>query len=177
MSIQKKGFVLWFSGLSGSGKSTVSEGVLAILEDKLDKVELLDGDLVRNWLTKDLWFSREDRQKNLERVTFVAKMLSRNDVGVISAFISPYRQDRHFVKDNVTNFIEVYVNAPLETCEDRDVKGLYAKARTGEIKNFTGISDPYEEPEKADIVLHTDKESSEESIEKVVSYLENNGFL
>ncbi len=177
MTVEKKGFVLWFSGLSWAGKSTVSEGVFELLKEKLEKLELLDGDIVRSWLTKDLGFSREDRQKNLERVTFVAKMLSRNDVGVISAFISPYKQDRHFVKNNVTNFIEVYVNAPLETCESRDVKWLYAKARTGEIKNFTGVSDPYEAPENADIELNTDKETPEESIEKVISYLKKEGFM
>lgn len=173
----KKWFVLWFTGLSWAGKSTVSQGVYKILKWKLSNIELLDGDMVRQWLTKDLWFTREDRQKNLERVTFVAKLLSKNNIGVISAFISPYREDRNFVRNNVTNFIEVYVNAPLEVCEARDVKWLYKKARAWELQNFTGISDPYEEPEKPDIILYTDKETPEESIKKVIKYLEDNNYI
>jgi 3'(2'),5'-bisphosphate nucleotidase len=172
-----KGFVLWFTGLSGSGKSTLAEGVSKELKKRNVSYECLDGDEVRENLTQGLLFTKKDRDENIRRIMYVCKLLSRNGVKVISAFISPYKEMRDFVRNNTTNFIEVHVATPLEVCEKRDVKGLYKKARTGEIKNFTGISDPYEEPVNADIVIKTQNESVEESVGKVVSYLEKRGLI
>jgi len=151
---EHQGFTLWFTGLSGAGKTTVAVALEKELRARGVKVERLDGDTVRKSLTRDLGFSKEDRDKNIERVTFVAKLLSRNGVGVLASFISPYRATRAMVREETTNFIEVFVNAPLEVCADRDVKGLYAKAFAGEIPNFTGVSDPYEEPTCS---IHTKK--------------------
>ncbi|MEO1289643.1 MAG: adenylyl-sulfate kinase [Chloroflexota bacterium] len=171
------GFVLWFTGLSGSGKTTVAKALLPKLEERGMKIERLDGDVVRQSLTKDLGFSKEDRDKNIERVTFVAKLLSRNNVGVLASFISPYAKTRDYVRQETTNFIEVYVSAPLEVCEERDVKGMYAKARSGEIKNFTGISDPYEAPENPDIVVPTHEQTLEQSVDFLIGELEKRGYL
>lgn len=177
--MQSTGFVLWFTGLSGAGKTTVAKAVLKRLEKEFphQMTERLDGDVVREHLTKDLGFSKADRQTNLGRVRFVSQLLSRNNVGVCSSFISPYKEDREMIREDVTNFIEVFVNAPLATCEERDVKGLYQKAREGIIKEFTGISDPYEAPENPEIELRTDLEEIDESAAKVVDYLLEKGFL
>lgn len=171
------GFVLWFTGLSGAGKSTIANKVAEKLSEKKISFELLDGDEVRENLTKDLGFSKEDRDENIRRISYVAKLLSRNGVGVLTAFISPYREMRDYARKNTTNFIEVHVNAPLDECERRDVKGLYKKARSGEIAMFTGVSDPYESPLNPEIELKTDTETIEESAQKVIDYLENNGLL
>ncbi len=174
----EEGFVLWFTGLSGSGKSAVAERVAIILEREYGElVERLDGDVVRQHLTYDLGFSKEDRDKNIERVSFLTQMLSRNGVCVLAAFISPYIDRREKIREMVTNYIEVYVKCPVEVCEERDVKGLYKKAREGIIKNFTGISDPYEEPKEPELVLDTDKESIDESVHKVISYLEDKDYI
>lgn len=175
--ILQKGFVLWFTGLSQAGKSTIANRVYEILKEQGVKIESLDGDIVRETLTKDLGFSKEDRETNIRRVGFVAKLLSRNDVGVTSAFITPYRKQREELRIRIPNFLEVYVNTPLEVCEQRDTKGLYKKARAGEIQNFTGISDPYEPPENPDIELHTVGVTVDESAQKVVKYLYDNQFL
>lgn len=177
--MKSTGFVLWFTGLSGAGKTTVAKAVLARLKKEFptQKTERLDGDVVREHLTKDLGFSKEDRQTNLGRVRFVAQLLSRNGVGVVSSFISPYAEDRNQIRTQTTNFIEVFVNAPLEVCESRDVKGLYQKARTGEIKEFTGISDPYETPLNPEIELRTDLEEIDESAQKVIDYLIEKGLI
>lgn len=171
------GFVLWFTGLSGAGKTTLAKALMPKLEEIGMRVERLDGDTVRESLTKDLGFSKEDRDLNIERVTFVAKLLSRNNVAVLSSFISPYAKTRQYVKDETTNFIEVFVSAPLDVCEDRDVKGMYAKARSGEIKNFTGISDPYEEPVNPDIEVPTHEQTIEESAEFLIGELAKRGLL
>jgi adenylyl-sulfate kinase len=172
-----KGFTLWMTGLSGAGKTTIAK----ILENELKgrgiRFERLDGDVVRESLTKDLGFSKEDRDKNIERVTFVAKLLSRNNVGVVCSFISPYTETRNMVRAETTNFIEVFVNAPLEICEQRDVKGMYKKARAGEIPNFTGISDPYEAPENPEIIVNTHEETPEQSSSQIIRYLEEKGFI
>ncbi|MGB4677552.1 MAG: adenylyl-sulfate kinase [Aggregatilineales bacterium] len=176
-SDQQKGFTLWMTGLSGAGKTTIAKIVEAELKSRGLKIERLDGDVVRQSLTRDLGFSKEDREKNIERVTFVAKLLSRNGVGVIASFISPYRAVRDRVRSETTNFIEVFVNAPLEVCAERDVKGLYAKAFAGEIPNFTGVSDPYEPPLNPEIVLNTHEETPEESAQKLISYLEQHGYI
>jgi adenylyl-sulfate kinase len=174
--MEHKGFVLWFTGLPCSGKTTVADVVADKLKEHGMKVERLDGDIVRKSLTRDLGFSKEDRDKNIERVTFVAMILSRNGVAVLPAFVSPYIGARDRARKETTNFIEVFVKCPVEECEKRDVKGMYKKAREGIIKDFTGVDDPYEVPPNPELVLETDKESLEESAEKVMQYLKDNGF-
>jgi adenylyl-sulfate kinase len=174
---EQAGFTVWFTGLSGAGKTTVAVALEKELRARGLKVERLDGDTVRQSLTRDLGFSKEDRDKNIERVTFVAKLLSRNGVAVLASFISPYREVRAMVRRETTNFTEVFVNAPLEVCVARDVKGMYAKAFRGEIKEFTGVSDPYEEPDNPEITLHTHLETVEESLAKCLTYLEERGYI
>ena len=173
----QKGFTLWFTGLSGSGKTAIAKLVARELRDRGLKVERLDGDIVRQSLTHDLGFSKEDRDKNIERVTFVAKLLTRNGVAVLCSFISPYRERRAKSRQEIGEFIEVYVECPVEECARRDVKGLYARAFAGEIENFTGVSDPYEEPEDPEIICHTAQEAPEESGGKIIAYLEREGYV
>ncbi|AFZ04775.1 adenylylsulfate kinase [Oscillatoria nigro-viridis PCC 7112] len=173
----EKGFILWFTGLSGSGKTTITKALEPELKARGCKVEILDGDVVRTNLSKGLGFSREDRDTNIRRIGFVANLLSRNGVVAITAAISPYRAIRDEIRGIEPNFVEVYVTAPLEVCESRDVKGLYAKARAGEIKGFTGIDDPYEEPLNPEIICYTERESVEESVKKVLSKLEELGYI
>jgi adenylyl-sulfate kinase len=175
-SIQK-GFVIWLTGLSGSGKSTIAEIVEGELVARRIRVERLDGDIVRQGLTSDLGFSKEDRAKNIERVTFVAKLLSRNGVGCVCSFISPYQSVRDKVRIQTTNFIEVFVDASLDAVIERDVKGLYKKAIAGEIPNFTGISDPYEAPDEPDLRIQTDDETPLESAIQILEYLEDRGLI
>jgi adenylyl-sulfate kinase len=175
--MEQKGFTLWFTGLSGSGKSAIADEIAKILVHRGLRVERLDGDIVRKSLTRDLGFTKEDRDKNIERVTFVAKLLSRNGVATIVSFISPYIEKRDNARRETTNFIEVFVKCPLEALVERDVKGLYKKAMAGEIENFTGVSDPYEDPPNPEIVVETDKETLEESVKNVLNYLEENGFV
>jgi adenylyl-sulfate kinase len=172
-----QGFVVWFTGLSGSGKTTLAKMIVKDLQARGIRVERLDGDVVRQSLTADLGFSKEDRDKNIQRVTFVAKLLSRNGVGVLASFISPYRATRDWVRGEVTNFIEVFVDCPLEECIRRDVKGLYAKALAGEIPEFTGVSDPYEPPLDPEVSINTAKESIEESCARIIVYLEETGYI
>ncbi len=171
------GFVLWFTGLSGAGKTTLAKLIEQELKARGVRVERLDGDVVRQSLTADLGFSKEDRDKNIQRVTFVAKLLSRNGVGVLASFISPYRATRDWVRGEVTNFIEVFVDCSLEECIRRDVKGLYNKALAGEIPEFTGVSDPYEAPLNPEISLNTTDKSIEESLAQIMSYLEERGYV
>lgn len=175
--IEHSGFVLWFTGLSGAGKTTLAVALEKEFRRRGVRVERLDGDTVRQSLTKDLGFSREDRDTNIERVTFVAKLLSRNNVVVLAAFISPYRATRDYVRGETTNFIEIFVDAPLEVCAERDVKGMYAKAFRGEIANFTGVSDPYEPPESPDIHVQTHLETAEESTQRILAWLEDRGLI
>lgn len=177
MSIEQRGVTVWFTGLSGAGKTTIRMAVEHQLRTQGYKVEVLDGDVVRENLTKGLGFSKEDRDENIRRIGFVAHLLTRNGVVVLVSAISPYRAIREEVRSRIGDFVEVYVNAPLEVCEQRDVKGLYKKARAGEIKQFTGIDDPYEAPLTPEIECKTDQESLEESVEKVFSKLEDLGFL
>lgn len=177
MATSNDGFILWFTGLSGSGKSTLAQYLTPILQERGVGVEVLDGDVVRTNLSKGLGFSKEDRDTNIRRIGFVAGLLSRNGVCAITAAISPYTAIRDEIRKDTHNFIEVYVEAPLDVLEERDTKGLYKKARAGEIKNFTGISDPYEAPEKAEVVVHTATESIEESAGKVLDYLADRGLI
>lgn len=175
--IDHPGFVLWMTGLSGAGKTTLAVALEEVLKARGMRIERLDGDTVREGLTKDLGFSKEDRDKNIERVTFVAKLLSRNNVGVIASFISPYAAMREHVGKETTNFIETYIDAPLDVVEGRDVKGWYAKARAGLVKNFTGIDDPFEAPETPDLHVRTDQGTLEECLAQIVAYLESRGFV
>lgn len=177
MEHQQPGVTVWFTGLSGAGKTTISRAVEKELYSYGHKVEILDGDVVRQNLTKGLGFSKEDRDENIRRVGFVAGLLTRNQVTVLVSAISPYEEIRQEVRERIGNFVEVYVNAPLEVCEQRDVKGLYKKARSGEIKNFTGIDDPYEAPLNPDVECRTDLESLEESVSKVLAKLRELGYL
>ena len=162
--------VLWFTGLSGSGKSTVSERVYAILKDQGYEVEHLDGDAVREVFPKT-GFSKEERNSHIKRVGFVASLLQKHGVFVVASFISPYRDAREFVRNRCEDFTEVYISTPLEECERRDVKGLYARARKGEIENFTGISDPYEVPENPELEIDTTDISVDEAVDRVFGYL------
>ena len=162
------GMLIWFTGLSGAGKTTIALAVTEKLKAANYKVELLDGDVVRTHLSKGLSFSKEDRDTNIRRIAFVGNLLSRNGVIAIVAAISPYRSLRDEIRQSTNNFVEVYINAPLEVCEERDVKGLYAKARSGEILNFTGISDPYEAPISPELICHTDVETIAQSVDKVL---------
>jgi len=176
-SENQKGVTLWFTGLPCSGKSAVADRVAEILGKRGLRIERLDGDIVRKSLTKDLGFSKKDRDENIRRITFVAKLLTRNGVIVLTSFISPYRKVRAYACEEIGNFIEVYVKCSLDVCIKRDVKGMFEKAIKGEIKEFTGISDPYEEPLDPDILLETDKEELEESAAKVIEKLKELGYI
>jgi adenylyl-sulfate kinase len=172
-----QGFTLWLTGMSGAGKSTISEELITQLRSAGAKVELLDGDIVRTNLSQGLGFSREDRDTNVRRIGFVADLLSRNGVIVVVAAISPYRSTREEVKSKIANFVEVHVDCPIEVLAARDVKGLYKKATTGQIGNFTGVSDPYEPPLAPDVVVHSDRETISESTDKIRRELEARGFI
>jgi adenylylsulfate kinase len=168
-----QGFSLWMTGLPGSGKSTLATILKSKLESQGRRVEILDGDEVRKGLSRDLGLSREDREEHAWRVSFVSKLLARNGVVAIVALISPYRTSRESARQMIGDerFVEVYVKASLAACEKRDPKGLYKKARSGEITNMTGIQHPYEEPENPDIVVETEKGTPEESADYVISQL------
>lgn len=165
------------TGLSGAGKTTIGRLAEIRLKEMGIKIERLDGDVVRQSLTRDLGFTKEDRDKNIERVTFVAKLLSRNNVGVLASFISPYQETRDMVREETTNFFEIYINAPLEVCAERDIKGLYEKAFAGEIPNFTGVSDPYEAPQHPDLQIDTHLEDPEDSVNKLIAFLQDQGIV
>jgi len=173
----KQGTTLWMTGLSGAGKTTIANLLAEKLIRRGEKVEIMDGDVVRTNLSKGLGFSKEDRETNLMRIGFVCRLLSRNGAIAIAAAISPYDYIRKNLRKEDENFIEVYVNAPIEKCIERDVKGLYKKALAGEIKQFTGIDDPYEAPEDAEIEVHTDKETVEESVEFILRRMEELGRI
>ena len=176
-SLEQKGFVLWLTGLSGAGKTAIAEILEGDLQSRSLKVERLDGDTVRQGLTSDLGFSKEDRDKNIERVTFVAKLLSRNGVACICSFISPYQAVRDKVRLETTTFIEVFVDASLEEVIDRDVEGQSKYDIAGELENFTGISDPYESPVDPDIHIQTDHQTPLESANEILAYLEDRSLI
>lgn len=171
--MEHQGFTLWFTGLSGAGKTTVSRVVEQELRARGMKVEVLDGDVVRENLSKGLGFSKEDRDTNIRRIGWVCEVLSRNGVVAIAAAISPYREIRDEIRGKVNNFVEVYAECPIPVLAERDVKGLYKKALAGEIKNFTGVSDPYEAPLHPEVVYHSDSETVQESVSKVLRKLED----
>lgn len=164
--------VLWFTGLSGSGKSTLSEEVYKELMKKGIKTERLDGDTVRNIFPKT-GFTKNERNGHIKRVGYLASRMEKNGIFVVASFVSPYRESREFVRDLCKNVIEIYVSTPIEVCEKRDIKGLYKKARNGEIENFTGINDPYEEPQNPEITIDTSKISIEKATKKVMKYINN----
>jgi adenylylsulfate kinase len=175
--MNQRGLTLWLTGLSGAGKTTISDALEIVLRERGCKLERLDGDIVRENLTKGLGFSKADRDTNIRRIGFVSHLLTRNGVIALVSAISPYRDIRQEVRETIGDFVEVYINAPLNVCESRDVKGLYARARAGEIKHFTGIDDPYEAPINPDIECRTDLESVEESVAKILAYLEQKNYL
>ncbi len=172
-----KGVTVWFTGLSGSGKSTITRILEKTLRQRGERVEILDGDVVRTNLSKGLSFSKEDRDLNIKRVGFVCQLLTRHNVIVIAAVISPYKQSRESNRSLIGNFIEVYTKCSVEACAKRDPKGLYKKAQSGEIQHFTGVSDPYEEPENPDVICETENETPEESAQKIVLKLEEFGYI
>ncbi|MDR3707885.1 MAG: adenylyl-sulfate kinase [Capsulimonadaceae bacterium] len=175
------GFVLWFTGLSGAGKSTLSAALNELFRQRRYNVELLDGDEVRTHLSKGLSFSKEDRDTNVRRIGYVARLLARNGVIAMTAAISPYERIRDEIRGLVqadeVPFVEVYVECPIEVLAERDVKGLYKKALAGEIAGFTGVSDPYEPPRAPELHVRSDRESLEESLGKIVAYLERQGLI
>jgi adenylyl-sulfate kinase len=174
----QQGFTIWLTGLSGAGKTTISELVAKTLRERGLPVEVLDGDVVRTNVCKGLGFSKEDRDENVRRVGYICHWLNdAKGAAVVAAFISPYRAARDELRERIGRFVEVYVECPIETLVERDVKGLYKKALAGEIENFTGINDPYEPPLDPDIVVRTDRETPEESAAKVVASLEQIGYL
>lgn len=175
--MDQRGVAVWFTGFSGAGKSTIAEALTDKLKSYGCQLEVLDGDEVREHLTKDLGFSKEDRDTNIRRIGFVAKLLVRNGVIVLVPVISPYRSIREEMRANIKDFVEVFVNAPLSVCEARDVKGLYKKAREGEIKQFTGIDDPYEPPNNPEVECRTDLEELDESVGKIFSKLKELGYI
>lgn len=172
-----KGFVVWITGLPCSGKTTVARGLESAFRENGIPVEVLDGDEVRTNLSADVGFSKEDRRTHAKRVAYVSKLLSRNGIAAVVALISPYRSFRRHVRETVTNFVEVYVSCPVEVCMERDVKGMYKKAIAGEIKDFTGVDDPYEEPDNPEIIIRSEKESPKESVNHVLGYLAEQGFI
>jgi adenylylsulfate kinase len=172
-----QGFTIWFTGLSGSGKSTLSEVIEQRLQARGRNVEVLDGDIVRTHLSKGLGFSREDRDTNIKRIAFVCSLLTRNGVICISAAIAPYREAREWARKEIGSFVEVYVKCPIEVCRQRDVKGLYKLVDEGKIKGFTGVDDPYEEPEHPELIVETNKEAVEESVNRIFAKLEELGYL
>jgi adenylylsulfate kinase len=174
---KQRGVTIWLTGLSGAGKTTICQFLQTKLRSQGYKIEVLDGDVVRQNLSKGLTFSKEDRDENIRRIGFVAHLLTRNNVIVLVSVISPYREIREEVKEKIGDFIEVYVNAPLEVCEQRDVKGLYKKARAGEIKNFTGIDDLYEIPLAPDVECQTNQETVTQSANKILNKLEDLGYI
>ena len=172
-----KGFTIWFTGLSGVGKTTLSRMLHQRLCASGAKSELLDGDIVRTHLSKGLGFSKEDRDENIRRIGFVCELLSRNGVIAIAAAISPYREIRDELRSRIRDFVEIYVECPLDVLIQRDVKGLYAKALHGDIAHFTGVNDPYEAPVHPEIVIHSSQEPPEASLEKIWAALTNMGLL
>jgi len=174
--MEHKGVTVWFTGLPCSGKTTIANRMAEVMKTEGYNVERLDGDTVRKGLTSDLGFSKKDRDENIKRVTFVSKLLTRNGVVVLATFVSPYRETRKTSRAEIGNFVEVYTQCSIEECMRRDVKGMYKKALAGEIKDFTGVDDPYEEPDNAELVVNTDKETLEQSVQKVFDKLTELGY-
>jgi adenylylsulfate kinase len=175
--MEQKGVTLWFTGLPCSGKSTIADAVATELQQRGLKAERLDGDIIREHLWKELGYSKEDRDENIRRATFLAKLLTRNGIAVLTSFISPYRELRDYARREIGDFVEIYVKCPVEVCIQRDTRGMYKKALAGEIPNFTGVSDPYEEPLNPEVLIESDKETLEESVVKVIDGLKELGYI
>lgn len=175
--MQLPGFTIWFTGLPCSGKSTISEILAETIRAERGMIEILDGDVIRTNLSKGLGFSREDRETNLKRIAFVCTLLTRNGVPNIAAAISPFQNVREYARESIGNYVEVYTRCSLEACIERDVKGMYKKALAGEIKGFTGVDDPFDEPENPEVIVDTDQESPAESAAKIIKHLRDNRYL
>jgi len=175
--MEQKGVTLWFTGLPCSGKSTIADAVAKELRQRGLRAERLDADIIRKHLWKELGYSKEDRDENIRRVTFLAKLLTRNGIIVLTSFISPYTELRDYARREIGNFVEIYVKCPVEVCIQRDTRGMYKRAIAGELQNFTGISDPYEEPVTPELVIESDKESLEESVTKVITKMKELDYL
>lgn len=175
--MDQKGFTLWFTGLPCSGKSTIADVVAEELRQRGFKTERLDADIIREHLWKELGYSKEDRDENIRRATFLAKLLTKNGIAVLTSFISPYRELRDYARREIGNFIEIYVKCPVEVCIQRDSRGLYKKALAGQIQNFTGVSDPYEELLNPEITIESDKDILEETTARIVKRLEELGYV
>jgi adenylylsulfate kinase len=171
------GFTIWFTGLPCCGKTTIADQVALVLTQKKYTVQRLDGDIVRQDITSSLGFSKKDRDENIKRVTSIAKKLTQKNVVVLASFVSPYKKQRRNARNEIKKFVEVYVRCPVEICMKRDVKGMYQKALEGKIKHFTGVDDPYEEPEHPDLILDTETESVEDSVKKVVQIIRELGYI
>ncbi len=177
MGSKERGFVVWLTGLPASGKTTIARKLEKELRERGLKVEVLDGDEVRRWLSPEAGFSREDRERHLRRVAYVSHLLARNGVVVIASFVSPYRSTRDFARQLIGDFVEVYVKCSLETCMKRDPKGLYHKALAGKIKDMTGIQDPYEEPLSPEVVVDSERESPDECAKRIMAKLLRLGYI
>lgn len=175
--MKQRGVAVWFTGFSGAGKSTIATALTDKLKSQNYQIEVLDGDEIRENLTKGLGFSKEDRDTNIRRIGFVAKLLVRNGVIVLVPVISPYKAIRDEMRRQIGDFVEIFVNAPIEECEKRDVKGLYKKVRAGQIKQFTGIDDPYEPPSNPEVECRTDLEELPESVDKIYAKLQDMGYI
>jgi len=171
------GFTIWFTGLPCCGKTTIADQVALVLTQKNYTIERLDGDIIRQDITSTLGFSKKDRDENIKRVTSIAKKLTHKNIVVLASFVSPYRKQRRNAREDIKKFVEVYVRCPVEICMKRDVKGMYQKALDGKINHFTGVDDPYEEPEHPELILDTDTESVEESVRKAIQTLEELGYI
>lgn len=172
MKNNKKGLVIWLTGLPCSGKTTIAKEIESYFLKKELPIQRLDGDVVRTTISKDLGFSKVDRDQNIERMSYVAQMLSGNGVNVVCAFVTPYEKMRNFARSLCENFVEVYISCGIEKCKERDVKGMYAKAMRGEIDDFTGVQDPFEVPQNPDVIVDTEKKSIKESVRKIIKYIE-----
>lgn len=175
--MQLPGFTIWFTGLPCSGKSTISEILAETIRKERGMVEILDGDVVRTNLSKGLGFSREDRETNLKRIAFVCTLLTRNGVPNIAAAISPFQNVREYARESIGQYVEVYTRCSLDACIERDVKGMYKKALAGEIKGFTGVDDPFDDPENPEVIVDTDQETAQQSADKIIKFLRDNGYL
>ena len=175
--MKQEGFTVWFTGLPSSGKSTIADNLAEKLRESLLKVERLDADIIRKYLWSELGYTKEDRDENIRRATYLAKLLTRNGIITLTSFVSPYQELREHARQEIGHFVEVYVKCPVEVCAQRDPKGFYRKALAGEILNFTGVSDPYEEPLSPDVIIESDKESLGESIAKIIAKLKQLGYM
>lgn len=175
--MEQKGVTIWFTGLPCSGKSSIADAVAEKLRQRGLKAERLDADIIRKHLWRELGFSKEDRDENIRRATFLSKLLTRNGIIVLTSFVSPYTDLRNYARREIGDFVEIYVKCPVEVCIQRDTRGMYKKALAGEIQNFTGISDPYEEPLNPEVLIESHKESLEESMSKVMAKIRELGYI